>query len=80
MGPMGKTLNPRPETLNLKPWTLNPKLSQVLMAPSGSGTGSGVPPGLRVEALGLQGLGFRVYRNCIGFGSGVLSDSFERKF
>ena len=23
---------------------------------------------------------FRVYRNCIGFGSGVLTESFDRKF
>ena len=33
--------------------------------------------------MGFKGLGLRylrVYRNCIGFGSGVLTESFERKF
>ena len=36
--------------------------------------------GFRVWGSGFRGLGFRVHRNCIGFGSGVLSESFDRKF
>ena len=31
-------------------------------------------------SLSNVGLGFRVYRNGIGFGSGVLTESFDRKF
>ena len=36
-----------------------------------------------MSGLGLRlfrGLGSRVYRNCIGFGSGVLSESFAFNF
>ena len=37
---------------------------------------------IRVKGLGFRvwGVGFSVYRNCIGFGSKSLSESFERKF